>query len=108
MRGRRVVVLAIVIAVSLVIAGCRSDASDPNQVTGVVSQVSGLGDSVDGFVIVDDGGTSHAFVPGVGLTCDGRPLDHLRTHLIERDRIVVSYDEGTGPPTATEIRHDGG
>jgi hypothetical protein len=104
------VLLAVTVALSLLIAGCGggTDASEPNQVSGVVSQVSGPGDIVDGFVIVDDGGASHAFVPAAGLTCDGQPLNHLRTHLIDRDRVVVSYEIDSGPPTATVIRHDGG
>lgn len=112
MRARRVhrrgsVPLTIAVVVSFLVVGCAggSDTSDPNEVVGVVSQVSGAGETVDGFVIVDDGGTSHAFVPGDGVTCDGQPLDHLRTHLVDRDRVSVSFDGSSSPPTATTIRH---
>lgn len=98
--------LAVLVGVAVVAAAC-SSTGDENEVVGVVSQVSG-DDSVTSFVVVDDAGVSHAFVPQEGLTCDGEPLEHLRTHLLERDRIAVTFDEGgDGPRTAIAITHIG-
>lgn len=98
---------AVVLAVlTLVVVGCDADSSGES-VTGVVSQVTGEFE-VESFVIVDDQGASHAFTPARGLTCDGEPLEHLRVHLVERDRITVRYEAtGDGTPTATSITHVG-
>jgi hypothetical protein len=75
-------------------------------VTGLVSQVTGNDTAVDAFVIVDDEGLSHLFVPGVDLTCDGEPLVHLREHLLERDRLRVTYaTNADGALEATSIVH---
>ncbi len=104
---RRSVAL-LVATVALLAAGCANgqgtDADD--SVTGFVSQVTGSGTSVDAFVIVDDEGSSHLFVPGVDLTCDGEPLVHLRVHLLERDRLRVTYVmDASGALEATSIVH---
>lgn len=106
--ARRFVVVVVAMAV-LVSSGCASgqDDGDPgDSVTGVVSQVRGSDTTVDAFVIVDDEGSSHLFVPGAGLTCDGEPVVHLRTHLIERDRLRVTYAmKANGALEATRIVH---
>lgn len=92
------------VAVSGCAGGQPSDVD--GSVTGVVSQVTGNDTTVDAFVIVNDAGSSHLFVPGVDLTCDGEPLVHLRTHLLERDRLLVTYETNAdGALEATGIVH---
>ena len=97
-------VLILLVAMAVLLPACRNDpASD--EVVGIVSQVTGDG-TVASFVIVDADGASRAFVPAPGLTCDGEPLEHLRAHLLERDRISVRFDTtGDGAPIAVEITH---
>lgn len=105
--ARRFVVL-LAASVAVAVSGCTGgQPSDvDSSVTGVVSQVTGNDTGVDAFVIVDDAGSSHLFVPGVGLTCDGEPIVHLRTHLLERDRLLVRYEtDADGALEATSIVH---
>ena len=97
--------LGLLVALAVVLVGC-ADEPDPGVVVGVVSQVTG--DPVESFAVVDDEGTTYAFQPVAGLTCDGEPLTHLRVHLLDRDRIRVAYEEpDEGPLLATEILHVG-
>jgi hypothetical protein len=105
--ARRSVAL-LVASVAVAVAGCADgQPSDvDSSVTGLVSQVTGSDTTVDAFVIVDDAGSSHLFVPGVDLTCDGEPIVHLRTHLLERDRLLVRYEtDPDGALEATSIVH---
>ena len=97
-------VLILLLAVAVLTTGCGADSAS-NEVVGVVSQVTGDG-TVTSFVIIDADGASHAFVPAPGLTCDGEPIEHLRAHLLERDRISVRFETtGGGAPIAVEITH---
>ena len=103
MRSRDVALAALVAVVIGVLSACSSSVVD-GTVEGTVSQVTGTGDDVAAFVVVDDEGNSHRFVPAEGLTCGGLPIGHLREHLVERDRIIVTHD---AQGIAVEIRHTG-
>lgn len=95
----------VVVGLFVLLSGCGADQAVVMQVEGAVSQVTGT-DTVDAFVVVDDDGVSHAFVPAPGLRCDGEPLTHLRTHLIERDRVRVTYESSaSGRRVAVTIDH---
>lgn len=84
---------------------CTAEPSD-DTVTGVVSAVTGPGEAVTSFVIEQDDGSSRVFLPAAALTCDGEPLDHLREHLVGRDRISVRFERSDeGPAIAVEIDH---
>lgn len=105
--ARRSVAL-LVASVAMAASGCASgQGTDADGfVTGFVSQVTGSDIAVDSFVLVDEDGSSHMFVPGVDLTCDGEPLVHLRTHLVERDRLRVTHARNAaGALEATSIAH---
>lgn len=103
-RSVALLVAAVAVATSGCAGGQTSDVDD--SVTGVVSQVTGNDTTVDAFVIVDGEGASHLFVPRVDLTCDGEPLVHLRTHLLDRDGLRVTYVTNLdGALEATSIVH---
>lgn len=96
---------ALIAALLVLLVACGGDGPDTQEVEGAVSQVTGA-DTVESFVVVDDEGVSHAFTPTEGLRCDGAPLSHLRTHLVERDRIRVAYEiDAQGHRIAVRIEH---
>lgn len=93
------------LAALVVVAACSSGPVE-DTVTGVVSAVTGPGEAVTSFVIEQDDGSSRVFLPAAALTCDGEPLNHLREHLLERDRISVRFERADeGPDIAVEIVH---
>ena len=98
----------LIAALVVLLAACGGDGPDSQEVEGVVSQVTGT-DAVESFVVVDDEGVSHSFTPTEGLQCDGAPLSHLRSHLVERDRIRVAYEiDAQGHRIAISIEHVAG
>ncbi len=95
----------LIFALLVLVVACGGDGPDSQEVEGVVSQVTGT-DAVASFVVVDDEGVSHAFTPVEGLRCDDAPLSHLRTHLVERDRLRVAYEiDAQGHRIAIAIEH---
>ena len=100
--GRWNIALVALLAVIIGVSTACSDGVEDGTVEGTVSQVTGIGNEVEAFVVVDSEGRNHRFVPAEGLTCGGLPIVHLREHIIEQDRIVVMHD---GEGVATEIRH---
>jgi hypothetical protein len=105
-RSVALLVALVAVAASACASGHGTDADADGVVTGLVSQVTGNDTAVDAFVLVDDEGSSHLFVPGVDLTCDGEPLVHLREHLLERDTLRVTYaTNADGALEATSIVH---
>ena len=97
-------------AIAVTSIGCSSSTStDPNQVVGVVSEVTGDLTEIQSFVILDDDGKSHLFTPAEGLLFYGGPLSHLRDHIITGERVVVTFEEGAyGAMTAVAIEHADG
>jgi hypothetical protein len=86
-----VVIAAVIVAVS----GCATvDSGRSNQVSGVVSEVSGDLTTVTGFVVLDEDGSSHRFTPANGLLFNGGSLTHLREHVITGQRVVVTFEQG--------------
>lgn len=98
--------IAAVVLIALAIAGCSADSDPGTEVEGIVTQVTGSGDDVEAFVVVDDEGRNHRFVPFPTLTCGGEPLGHLRTHLVDQDPIRVEYEVSEdGLQIAIDIDH---
>lgn len=107
---RWLVVAVAAVVVSVVSVGCSSSTTvNPNQVEGVVSEVTGDLTAIQSFVILDDNGKSHLFTPEQGLLFYGGPLSHLRDHIISGQRVVVTFEEGAyGAMTAVLIEHTDG
>lgn len=101
-----------VVALCVVVAGCSgTDGGDADHaehsVTGVVTEVSGDLTMVESFVVLDDEGNSHLFVPEANLTFYGGPLTHLRDHVVTGQRVTVTFESSAyGGMTATLILHE--
>ncbi len=95
----------VVVAAALVFSACSSgDGAAERRIVGTVTQVVGL-EEVLSFIVTDEDGTNHGFVPRPGLTCGGEDLTHLRVHIIERDLIAVSWFDDAGIRIAESIEH---
>lgn len=97
--------IALVGAVSV---GCSSpNELASNQVSGIVTEVSGDLTSVDSFVVLDSDGNSHLFRPAPGLLFYGGPLIHLRDHVTTGQRVTVTFESAAyGGMTAVLVEHE--
>jgi hypothetical protein len=94
------------VVAAVLLTGCSSEPAE-SSIEVVVTQVVGGPGEVESFIILDADGASHRFLPVAGLMCDDVPIDHLRTHLVERDVIMIEFEasvDGAGR-TATKIIH---
>ena len=97
--------LVIAITTALLVGACSSgDGEEELRVEGTITQVTGE-DEVISFIVTDAAGTNHRFVPGLGLTCGGEDLTHLRVHIVERDEIAVTWIDDAGTSIADSIVH---
>ena len=92
---KRHVIVVLVAAVALAIAGCSgSDPASGDTITGVVTEVNGDLTTVTGFVVLASDGSSHRFTPADGLLFEGGPLPHLREHVITGQLVIVTFEQG--------------
>ena len=87
------------LALMLVITACTS----PDEVRGVVLDVTGTLTSVESFVIRTDGGETLTVTPDPNGNF-AFPLPHLNDHRSTLSPIIVELDRETDPPTALSIR----
>ena len=90
--------LLLVVAVTamiLLVSGCSTaDSVSDNMLSGIISEVSGDLTTVTGFVVLGEDGSSHRFTPSDGLLFEGRPLTHLREHVVTGQPVVVTFELG--------------
>ncbi|MCZ7533979.1 MAG: hypothetical protein M5U23_11355 [Acidimicrobiia bacterium] len=78
-----------------------------NQVSGIVTEVTGDLTGVESFVILDNDGNSHLLRPAPGLLFYGGPLIHLRDHVTTGQRVTVTFESSaSGEMTAVLIEHE--
>jgi hypothetical protein len=93
---KRHVLVVIVAAALLVLAGCSgSDPASGDTLTGVVSEVNGDITTLTGFVVLAPDGSSHRFTPADGLLFEGGPLSHLREHIVTGQLVIVTFERGS-------------
>ena len=96
-RSFHLLVIAVLAVAAIAVAGCSSaTTTSDNTLTGVISEVTGDLTSVSAFVVLDEDGSSHKFVPVEGLLFEGGPLSHLREHIVTGDPVVVTFESGAG------------
>jgi len=94
--------------VGLVATGCTSatELAD-NQVSGIVTEVTGDLTVVESFVVLDNEGNSHLFRPAPDLLFYGGPLIHLRDHVTTGQRVTVTFESAaSGEMTAVLVEHE--
>ncbi len=100
--------VAVIALLGAVATGCASahELAD-NQVSGVVTEVTGDLTGVVSFVVLDNDGNSHLFRPAPGLLFYGGPLIHLRDHVTTGQRVTVTFETAAyGEMTAVLIEHE--
>jgi hypothetical protein len=101
---RSTLVFLVAILLSLFAASCSGSTATEGDVFGVVSEVTGDLSGVESFVVLDEEGNSHKFIPGPGLEVMGQPPSHLRDHVVSGEPITVTYHQNAeGELVADEV-----
>ncbi|MCL1601283.1 MAG: hypothetical protein M3112_07080 [Actinomycetia bacterium] len=97
-------VLLVAIVVAIIASGCSASTSTEGAVFGIVTEVTGDLSGVESFVVLDEDGNSHKFVPSQKLEVMGQAPTHLRDHVLSGEPVTVLYHENSaGELVADEV-----